>query len=170
MPHALIAGCGYVGSASARLLRENGWDVTAWTRSGRVADASLGDAISTRRVDIADLAQVRQNTFRCDLVVHCASTRGGDLDAYRAIYRDGVANLVNCFAQARIIFSSSTSVYPQQDGGWVDENPLAEPPSAKGKILREAEEILLEHGGIVLRLGGIYGPGRSFLLQSLMQG
>src|SRR5205085_6200425 len=111
-----------------------------------------------RAVDLRELEQVRQNSFPSDLVVHCASSRGGDADQYRRIYRDGVVNLLQSFPGARIVFTSSTSVYGQRDGSWVDENSPAEPGTAKGEILREAEEIVLAHDGIVLRLGGIYGP------------
>jgi len=170
MQRILIAGCGYVGLAAAKLFRENAWCVTAWTRSGSLADCSVAETFDLRAVDLRELEQVRQNSFPSDLVVHCASSRGGDADQYRRIYRDGVVNLLQSFPGARIVFTSSTSVYGQRDGSWVDENSPAEPGTTKGEILREAEEIVLAHDGIVLRLGGIYGPGRSFLLQSVMHG
>jgi nucleoside-diphosphate-sugar epimerase len=79
-----------------------------------------------------------------------------------------VANLAASFPRARLIFASSTSVYAQQDGSWVNEESRAEPPTERGKILREAEDTVLDHGGLVLRVAGIYGPGRSFLLRSVI--
>ncbi len=170
MPAVLIAGCGYVGVAAAKIFRQRGWEITAWTRSGELADTELAGAITRRAVDLGDADDVRRNSFVCDVVVHCASSSGGDADDYHRIYRDGVANLTAAFRQARVIFTSSTSVYGQRDGSWVDENSLAEPASEKGRILRQAEEVALAAGGIVLRLAGIYGPGRSFLLQTLREG
>jgi nucleoside-diphosphate-sugar epimerase len=168
MPGVLIAGCGYVGTAAAKLFRHQGWDVTAWTRSGELADRDL--TIPRRAVDLRRSDEVRQNSFECDVVVHCASSRGGEAGEYRRLYLDGAANLAANFPRARLIFTSSTSVYAQSDGSWVDENSPAEPASEKGKILREAEEIVLAREGIVLRLAGVYGPRRSFLLQSVMNG
>jgi len=52
----------------------------------------------------------------------------------------------------------------------VDEASPADPVYGKGQILREAEELVLAHRGIVARLGGIYGPGRSFLLRKFLAG
>jgi nucleoside-diphosphate-sugar epimerase len=171
MPSVLIAGCGYVGIAAARLFCENGWDVTGWTRSGAIGAISDRDLpINPRAVDLGNEEGVRINRFQCDVVIHCASSGGGDVADYQSIYRDGAAHLVTCFPGARLLFTSSTSVYAQRDGSWVDGNSLAEPSSAKGRILREAEEIVLSSGGIVLRLAGIYGPGRSLLLQSVLNG
>ena len=168
MPTVLIAGCGYVGVAAAEQFRNEGWNVTAWTRSGKIADRALD--IDPRAVDLRDRDDVAKNAFQCDVVIHCASSGGGDANQYRGIYRDGAVNLVAGFPGARILFTSSTSVYAQGDGGWVDENSPAEPVSAKGKVLREAENVVLGAGGIVLRIGGIYGPGRSFFLQTVMSG
>ena len=168
MPSVLIAGCGYVGIATAKRFLAQGWNVTGWTRSDEIADGDL--TIQRCAVDLRDPEDVRKNFFPCDLVVHCASSGGGGAAEYRRLYRDGAANLVSSFPRARILFTSSTSVYPQHDGGWVDEDSPAEPASAKGKILREAETIVLGTGGIVLRLAGIYGPGRSFFRQSILNG
>ena len=113
MPSVLIAGCGYVGSAAARRFAEEGWEVIGWTRSGQSAESPGESAISLSAVDITDLETVRRNRFPADVVVHCASSGA---DSYRHVYRDGAANLAACFPSARLIFTSSTSVYPQRDG------------------------------------------------------
>jgi nucleoside-diphosphate-sugar epimerase len=164
MPSVLIAGCGYVGSAAARLFAEEGWEVIGWTRTEQSAGES---AISLRTVDITEVETVRRNVFAADAVVHCASSGA---DSYLHVYRDGAANLAACFPGARIIFTSSTSVYPQRDGSSVTEESAAEPDSDNGQILRQAEKIVLDTDGIVLRVAGTYGPGRSFLLRSVMNG
>jgi nucleoside-diphosphate-sugar epimerase len=167
MPRVLIAGCGYVGSAAARLFAEEGWEVIGWTRSGQSAEPPGESAISLSAVDITDLETVRRNSFQADVVVHSASSGA---DSYLHVYRDGAANLAACFPNARIIFTSSTSVYPQRDGSSVTEDSPAEPAFENAQILRQAEKIILDHDGIVLRVAGIYGPGRSFLLRSVMNG
>jgi nucleoside-diphosphate-sugar epimerase len=167
MPLVLIAGCGYVGSAAAKLFVEEHWEVIGWTRSEQSARRTLGSAISFSAVDITDLETVRRNSVAADVVVHCASSGA---DSYLHVYRDGVANLVACFPNGRIIFTSSTSVYPQRDGSSVTEESSAEPDSENAQILRQAEKIVLSNEGIVLRVAGIYGPGRSFLLHSVMNG
>jgi len=167
MPRVLIAGCGYVGSAVARLFAKEGWEVIGWTRSGQSAEPPGESSISLSAVDITDLETVRRNSFPADVVVHCASSGA---DSYLHVYRDGAANLAACFPNARLFFTSSTSVYPQRDGSSVTEDSPAAPASANGQILRQAEKIVLDHDGMVLRVAGIYGPGRSFLLRSMMNG
>ena len=167
MPRVLIAGCGYVGSAAAKLFAKEGWEVVGWTRSGQSAEPPGESAISLSAVDITDLETVRRDRFPADVVVHCASS---GTDSYLHVYRDGAANLAACFPSARLIFTSSTSVYPQRDGRRVTEDSLTEPAFENARILRQAEKIILDHDGIVLRVAGIYGPGRSFLLRSVMNG
>ena len=168
MPRVLIAGCGYVGAASASLFAGAGWQVTGWTRSKESAEQILASSISATAVDIGDLKSTRQNSFEADVVVHCAGAAQRNDQSYRQVYRNGVANLAASFPRARLIFTSSTSVYAQQDGSWVNEESPAEPLTELGKILRQAENIVLDHGGVVLRVAGIYGPGRSFLLRSVV--
>jgi len=167
MPRVLIAGCGYVGSAAAKLFAAEHWEVIGWTRSEQSAGRTLGRAISFSAVDITDLETVRRNSFAADVVVHCASSGA---DSYLHVYRDGMANLAACFPNARIIFTSSTSVYPQRDGSSVTEESEAEPDFENAQILRQAEKIVLANKGIVLRVAGIYGLGRSFLLHSVING
>ena len=105
-----------------------------------------------------------------DVVVHCASSGRGGADAYRAVYRDGLEHLRDAFSPRRLIFTGSTSVYSQVDGGWVSEESPAEPDRETGRVLLEAEKIALDGGGIVARLAGIYGPGRSVLLKKFLEG
>jgi len=124
MPSVLIAGCGYVGSATAKLFAEEGWEVIGWTRREQSAERTLESAISLCAVDITDLEAVRRNRFPADVVVHCASSSA---DSYLHVYRDGAANLAACFPGARIIFTGSTSVYPQYDGSFVTERAQPSP-------------------------------------------
>lgn len=165
MRRILIAGCGYVGSSVADIFHRNGWEVEGWTAS-RKSDASY----PVRIVDITDKHALARAASNFDVVVQCASSRGGGADEYRRIYLEAARSLTSAFPQALFLFTSSTSVYAQTDGEWVTEESAAEPQRETGRILRETEELVLEHGGIVARLAGVYGPGRSALLQKFLAG
>ena len=170
MPRILIAGCGYVGQATADLLYERGWKVQGWTASAQSAGQVAAKPYAVRAVDITNPAATSAIREQFDVVIQCASSGGGDSEEYRRIYFEGARNLLCAFPGARLLFTSSTSVYAQQHGGIVDETSAANPTHEKGQILREAEELVLSHNGIVARLGGIYGPGRSFLLRKFLAG
>lgn len=170
MSRILIAGCGYVGEAAANLFHERGWQVEGWTASVASAGELSNRPYLVRAVDIADRAAVSANPHEFDVVLQCASSRGGDAEEYRRLYLEGAQNLIAAFPTATLILTSSTSVYAQKDGTIVDESSPAEPAQDKGKILREAERLVLSNRGIVARLGGIYGPGRSFFLSKFLAG
>ena len=171
MPRILIAGCGYVGSATADLFHRNGWEVEGWTSSAASAEQFAAKPYPVRAVDITDAAVVAEaasNAF--DAVVHAASSRGGGVEAYRKIYLAGARNLAQAMPEALLLFTSSTSVYAQRTGEWVTETSPAEPQRETGRVLRETEELVLSHHGIVARLAGVYGPGRSALLRKFLAG
>jgi len=170
MPRVLIAGCGYLGQAVAELFVAGDWEVEGWTMSPDSAHQLSKKPYPIRAVDISKEDRVRTQAENFDTVIHCASTRGGDVDSYRRVYLDGARNLLERFGSSRILFTSSTSVYAQTNGEWVTEEGLAEPGHETAKILRKAEDLVLSQRGIVLRLGGIYGPGRSALLRKFLNG
>jgi nucleoside-diphosphate-sugar epimerase len=170
MPRILIAGCGYVGEAAADLFHERGWEVEGWTSSAQSAAELAGKPYAVRAVDITDTAGVSAVRQTFEVILQCASSGGGDAAAYRRIYLEGARNLLRVFPGATLIFTSSTSVYAQQQGEAVDEISPANPTHEKGRVLREAEELVLARNGIVTRLAGIYGPGRSFLLRTILAG
>ena len=103
-------------------------------------------------------------------ILHCASSGKGDVSVYRDVYFKGTTNLVEVLRPLRFIFCSSTSVYAQTDGDWVTEASASIPTRDTGKVLREAEEFALAHNGVVGRLAGIYGPGRSVMLRRFFNG
>jgi nucleoside-diphosphate-sugar epimerase len=169
MPRVLIAGCGYVGEATADLFHREGWEVEGWTASAESADRLREKPYTVRALDFA-AAPTLTPAAGFDAVIHCASSRGGTADAYRRIYLQGARNLAAAFPDALLVFTSSTSVYAQTDGEWVTEQSAAEPERETGRVLRETEEFVLAHGGIVARVAGIYGPGRSALLRKFLSG
>ncbi|HEX8281131.1 MAG TPA: NAD-dependent epimerase/dehydratase family protein [Chthoniobacterales bacterium] len=168
MPRVLIAGCGYVGRAIAELLHARGWEVEGWTSSSGSAEAFASQPYEVRAVDLTDAGAVKRASGDFDAIVHCASSRGGGPDAYRRVYLDGARNLAAAMPATLLLFTSSTSVYAQRGGEWVDESSAAEPERETGRILREAEDCVLAQNGVVARLAGIYGPGRSALLRKLL--
>jgi nucleoside-diphosphate-sugar epimerase len=167
--NVLIAGCGYLGEAVARTLRDAGHAVVAVTRSAESARLLAERGWNAVACDLADAAAVRALPT-CDAVVHCASSGRGGADRYRAVYLDGCRNLADAFPGSLLVFVSSTSVYPQTDGSWVNEDSPAEPSSETAQILRASESIVLRTAGAVLRLAGLYGPGRSVLLRNFLAG
>lgn len=73
------------------------------------------------------------------------------------------------FSGAPFLFVSSTSVYGQREGEWVTEESAADPQHERGQVLRAAENFVLDRAGTVARFAGIYGPGRSALLEKLLR-
>jgi nucleoside-diphosphate-sugar epimerase len=155
--NVLQIGCGYLGEEVRRGLAEAGAAVTVITRE----TADVGDRASLERA-LAD------REFQ--VALHCASSSRGGEEAYRHVFLEGARNLAELLPGARLLLTSSTSVYGQTDGGLVDEDAPADPASVTSKILREAEEIVLARGGIVARLAGLYGPGRWAALRKLREG
>jgi nucleoside-diphosphate-sugar epimerase len=170
MPRILIAGCGYVGQATADLFHAAGWDVEGWTASEESAAALSAKPYPSCQVDISNCDQVAERPGTFDAVIHCASSRGGGVEFYRQIYLDGARNLLDRFAETKLLFTSSTSVYAQGDGSWVTEESETQPVRDTGLVLLETEKLVLERRGTVARLAGIYGPGRSALLSKFLAG
>ena len=172
VPKILIAGCGFVGLATARAFHIAGWEVTACTHSEESAAKFRGEPFPVEACDISDSESVRaREAWRnLDAIVHCASSGKGGVDAYRRVYLEGLRNLRGILAPRLLVFTSSTSVYSQSDGSWVTEKSEASPERETGRVLRAAEEYLLAEGGAVARLAGIYGPGRSVLLRKFFDG
>ena len=169
MKTCFVAGCGFTGLATARLLHGRGWEVIGGTHSAESAAALAGEAFPVIACDITDRAALA-GLPAVGAVVHCASSGRGGVEQYRAVYLEGARALAEVLAPQRFVFTSSTSVYAQTDGSVVTEESAAEPDRETGRVLREAEEVVLAHGGSVARLAGIYGPGRSVLLKKFFSG
>jgi nucleoside-diphosphate-sugar epimerase len=174
-PPILIAGCGYLGQALAHQALARGIKAAGICRSEASA-LSLEEAgipaLVADLTDPASLAAAAEKWPRDTAVVHCAASgRGGAGDAYRAVYLEGMRNLRTAFPDAlRLLFTSSTSVYPQTDGSIVTEDSPANPERETGRVLRQTEDETLAAGGTVVRLAGLYGPERSVLLRKFLEG
>ncbi len=167
----LIAGCGYVGSALAAELAAQGDEVTALRRRPGV----LPPGVRPLAVDLEDPVALAAVPDDLDAVVYAVSPGGGDAAAYRAACVTGVQLLAARLRGTpvrRWLLTSSTGVYAQQDGEWVDEDSPAEPSHASGRLLLEGEAVLRAAAPrpVVVRLGGIYGPGRTGLIDRVRSG
>ena len=168
MSTLLIAGLGYVGSVIADQHLATGGAALGLARSAK-PDAPC----PVHPCDLSDAAQVSTIGAAIEpapsAIVHCAASgRGGGEDNYRAVYLEGARNLIAAFPGVTILFTSSTGVYPQDDGEVVTELSPAEPTRETARILRQTEDLVLENGGTVLRLAGIYGPHRSIHLKRIL--
>jgi nucleoside-diphosphate-sugar epimerase len=112
-------------------------------------------------------------------VVNCTAAGGGGPEAYQRVYVEGTRNLISWLKEQPpqwYVYTSSTSVYGQNDGSWVTEECSTEPAADTGTILLAAERLILaahrESGfpGIILRLAGIYGPDRGFWFKQFLNG
>jgi len=160
MGKLLVIGAGYMGEAILKVFRENGWDAVGASLSG-------GEALLA--CDVSDPESVKALPD-ADAVVHCAASGRGGEDAYRRVYVEGCRNLVKRFPEAKLVFTSSSSVYAQMNGETVTEESETLPDRETGRLLLEAENSILQVGGIVVRLAGIYGPGRSVLTRKFLNG
>lgn len=167
----LVAGCGYVGERLADRLHAAGHSVVGLTHSpastARLAEIKPWQVLAC---DISSAESVAGLPADFEVVVHCASSNRGGAEVYRLVYEQGMRLLAEHCPQARLVFTSSSSVYAQIAGESVTEESPAEPDRETGRILRSTEEQVLARGGVVARLAGIYGPGRSFVLKNLLEG
>ncbi len=170
MSAILIAGCGDVGTLLAGLLVDAGHDVAGIRRD----PARLPDGVEPIAADLSRPETLRALPGPFDAVVYTATAGEGSDEAYRRVYVDGQRNLLEALgaAPARWIFTSSTSVYAQRDGEWVDEDSPTEPARFSGLRMLEAERFVagLDTLGTSVRFGGIYGEGRTWLVERVRAG
>lgn len=173
MRRILIAGCGYVGRVAGELLAGMGHTVFGLKRNPDGLPACIGPVMG----DIQHAESLANLPEQLDDLVISVAAGGFSEAQYRAVYLEGVQNLLACLSQQgqlvrRIIFTSSTGVYGQVSGEWVTEASPTQPAGFSGTVMLEAEEQIRRTGipASSLRLGGIYGPGRMRLIRQVAQG
>ncbi len=165
----LIAGHGYLGQALAELLTSQNQLVTTISLSGTGSDYACD---LSQLDELQPLVQKWQDHHTLpDYIVLCTSSpKGSGLEGYEQSYLKSAQNIIQLLPNSKLIFTSSTSVYAQQQGEVVTEESEALGAAKTGKVLRQTEDLILKHAGLVLRLAGIYGPRRSFLLKKFIKG
>jgi len=174
----VVLGCGYLGGALARAAVAEGARVTALTRNPATATELREAGVETVVADLAEAGWHQQIAGEPDFLVNCVSSGGGGIEAYRRSYVAGMASMV-AWAERRgaagtAVYTSSTSVYPQGEGAKVDE--MAPTGGSERAALLLAAEDWLRRGreawkrAFVLRLAGLYGPGRWHLVDQVRSG
>ncbi|GAA0282795.1 SDR family oxidoreductase [Halobacterium noricense] len=172
-----ILGCGYVGLELGRQLAVVGHDPVGVRRSeegiAAIRDAGF-DAVQADVTDAESLSAVPD----VDAAVFAASSGGRDANAAREVYVEGLRRAIEHFGSRedspdQFVYTSSTGVYGDHDGDWVDEETPLDPTTEKTKVLVEAERVTRERApdfgmdATVVRFAGLYGPDRYRLLRYL---
>lgn len=177
----LIAGAGYVGTALAQLLLDRDFEVIALRRTPSSIPEEVREhpACLALGADLGDVDSLRvrlaPHLARVTHIAHTTSADERSPAAYRAAYVDGLANLLVAVDGApiqRLVYTSSTAVYGDRGGAVVDESTPIEDDTL-GETARElvrGEALVADHAGVVLRLGGIYGPTRTRLVDMVREG
>jgi nucleoside-diphosphate-sugar epimerase len=168
----LIIGCGYVGLPLGAELVRLGHEVCGVTRSAQNHAALKARSIQPFMADVAHRPDLDKLPPPFDWVVNTVSSSHGGLEEYKQVYWEGTRNILDWLAASppkKFVYTSSTGVYGQTDGSQVKESSPAEPASETGQVLVAAENLLLDAArgkkfpAIILRVAGIYGPGRGHL-------
>lgn len=164
-----MIGCGYLGMQVASRLRAGGAEVCATTRKPARAERFAALGLTPVPFDVLSPAALPE----ADAVVHAVGFDRASGESMRRVYVQGLANVLAALpGRPRFVHVSSTSVYGQRDGGWVDESAATEPADESGRVVLDAERLLRERrpDAVVLRFAGIYGPGRLMRAASLRAG
>jgi nucleoside-diphosphate-sugar epimerase len=175
----LIVGCGYVGLPLGAELVKLGHEVFGLRRSADAAAELQAVGITPLVGDITQPGSLAALPKDFDWVVNCVSSSHGEVEDYRRVYLDGTRNLIAWLAASppkKFVYTSSTSVYGQDDGSMVKESSATEPVTDTGKVLLETEKLLLaavteqKFPAVILRVAGIYGPERGHWFKQLLKG
>ena len=174
----LIVGCGYVGLPLGVEAARQGHQVFGVRRSADAAAQLAAAGLHPLLADITDPAALARLPGPFDWVVNCVSSAGGAAEEYRRVYLQGTRNLVewlSAVSPQKLVYTSSTGVYGQNDGSLVKETSPTEPATEAGRILLETEQVLRDATrqrgcpAVILRVAGIYGPGRGHYLRQYLK-
>lgn len=171
----LVVGCGYLGRRVADRWWAQEETVYAVTRSAQHAEELRRQGL---RPIVADVTrpETLQGLPEVETVFYAVGYDPQSGASRQAVYVDGLRNVLDELSTGagRVIFTSSTGVYGQADGVWVDEDSPCRPIRDAGRAMLAAEALLRAHRlgerSIVLRLAGLYGPGRITRLADLLAG
>ncbi len=160
-------------------LARRGHEVVGVRRS-HDGDALLQSAGITPAVaDVTRASSLRALPGPFDWVVNTISSGKGGAAEYLALFVEGTQNVLDWLdpqQPRRYVQFGSTSVYGQTDGSWVDESSPTAPASETSRALLQMEQLLLQAAhtrsfpAVILRVAGIYGPGRAHMLKQMLNG
>jgi nucleoside-diphosphate-sugar epimerase len=173
----LIAGCGWLGREVARRLLARGDRVTGLTRTEISASALRAFGLPSVAVDLADPDASGRVPGRYDGIVAMQAASGRDLADYTRAYIHATGGLLDSGAVdgAAFVYVSSTGVFGQADGSWVDETTPPDPADETAVVLVEAERLVLDRSRhrarpCIVRCSGLYGPGRTGTIDRVRTG
>lgn len=171
----LIIGCGYVGEALGQRLIALGHTVTGVRRESADNDRLAKLGIRPLNLDITQSDSLDALAEPFDHIVVAVSSSRGGREAHQRVFGAGIVNVcawLKTHTARSVVFISSTSVYRQTEGEWVDEKSHTAMDTATSKTLRNAEDQIASVVSpvTILRSSGIYGPGRGYLFQQFMNG
>ncbi|MDB4399709.1 SDR family oxidoreductase [bacterium] len=161
----LVLGCGYLGLRVARLWRSQGDSVYAVTRCQNNAQRMKQEGIIPVIADITEPDSV-QGLPQADTILFAVGMDRKKYDSVHSVYVEGLKNVLSgiSIVPSQLIYVSSTGVYGNFDGAWIDENSPTDPAREGGKACLAAEETLRKSRfaaqSCILRFAGIYGPQR----------
>jgi nucleoside-diphosphate-sugar epimerase len=179
----LIVGCGYIGLPLGAALVRQGHEVFGLRRSAAAGNELKAAGMQPLTGDVTKPETLAKLPRQFDWVVNCVAA-GGNTENYRQIYLEGNRNLVSWLAGSplkKFVYTSSTSVYGQNDGSVVTEKSPVEPDADTAKVLVETEKLLLANCGsrgrsphsnfpvVILRVAGIYGPERGHWFKQFLK-
>ena len=162
----LVCGCGYLGERVARKWVESGNDVWVTTRSATRADELSRAGFHPLVVDVTHPFTLPVDLSDLDTVLWAVGFDRSSHQSIEDVYVEGLRNVLAALPSKvnRFIFISSTGVYGQSNGVWVDEQARCLPTRPGGRAYVIAEDLLAKHETgkrrVILRLAGIYGPQR----------
>ena len=160
----LIAGCGDVGNVLATSLLQDGHRVYGLKRD----ISTLPDGVQAIGADILNPATLTDLPTDIDNLVFMPTPARRDQAAYEDIFIQGLKNLWSALkkAPARTLLVSSTAVFGEANGAWVNEETNPGPTGFNGRVLLKMEQLAsrITESSVVVRISGIYGPGRERLI------
>ena len=173
--NCLIIGCGYLGFRVAKIWRQQGHSVTALTRKPERADWFAEQGITGIVGDVTQPDSL-DDLPAADIVLVAVGMDRSMYSDIELVYVTGLQNVLSKLPERprHLIYVSSTGVYGDFGGDWVDEESSTQPLRPGGEACLKAERLIRdsELGGLatILRFAGIYGPDRVPTKQRIVDG
>jgi nucleoside-diphosphate-sugar epimerase len=162
----LVLGCGYLGLRVARQWLAAGQVVHAVTRSAERANELEREGLKLIVADVSDPGSLADRLPEAETVLYAIGYDATSGKSRKEVQHEGLNAVLDALRRqtGRLIYISTTGVYAQNDGQWIDEESDCKPTREAAKVALAAESLIRGHAfaerAFILRLAGIYGPGR----------